>query len=66
MKNVENFGFINIVILNNKLKEIVESYGVYFDKILVDVFCFGEGMFCKDLMVVKKWIFNYFEKYVNL
>lgn len=66
VKNVENLGLTNVVILNNKPKEIAESYGAYFDKILVDAPCSGEGMFRKDPAASKKWTSNHPQKYVNL
>lgn len=66
VKNVENLGLTNVVVLNNKPKEIAESYGAYFDKILVDAPCSGEGMFRKDPTTAKKWTSNHPEKYVNL
>ncbi|WAM32955.1 RsmF rRNA methyltransferase first C-terminal domain-containing protein [Caldicellulosiruptor morganii] len=66
VKNVENLGLTNVVILNNKPKEIAESYGAYFDKILVDAPCSGEGMFRKDPASARKWTSNHPQKYVNL
>lgn len=55
LKNVELFGLKNAVVLNETPQRLVEHFGAYFNKILVDAPCSGEGMFRKDAAMVKNW-----------
>ncbi|MEZ0535838.1 NOL1/NOP2/sun family putative RNA methylase [Caldicellulosiruptoraceae bacterium PP1] len=55
VKNIESLGITNTVILNNSPKEIADNFGTYFDKILVDAPCSGQGMFRKDPSSLKSW-----------
>lgn len=55
LKNVELFGLKNAVVLNETPERLVEHFGAYFNKILVDAPCSGEGMFRKDAAMVKNW-----------
>lgn len=45
--NVERLGFKNVVVTNNCPKDYLQSFQGYFDAILVDAPCSGEGMFRK-------------------
>lgn len=55
MSNVERQGFKNAVILNKTPLELEKIYPNYFDKILVDAPCSGEGMFRKDPSTIMQW-----------
>lgn len=66
VKNIENLGLSNVIVLNNKPKEIAEAFGAYFDKILVDAPCSGEGMFRKDPATAKRWTSDHSQRYVNM
>ncbi len=54
-KNLERWGTRNSIILNETPSRLVEHFGAYFDKVLVDAPCSGEGMFRKDLAARKEW-----------
>ena len=55
LKNVEVFGIPNSLILNEVPAKIAEVFPEFFDKILVDAPCSGEGMFRKDPDAMKAW-----------
>lgn len=55
LKNVEVFGIPNSLILNEVPAKIAELFPEFFDKILVDAPCSGEGMFRKDPDTAKAW-----------
>lgn len=47
-QNVERMGIANAVVLNESPESLSEKFVGYFDKILVDAPCSGEGMFKKN------------------
>lgn len=46
--NLERMGFINCCVTNADTKSIAKSYPKFFNKVLADVPCSGEGMFRKE------------------
>ncbi|WP_342555325.1 RsmB/NOP family class I SAM-dependent RNA methyltransferase [Paenibacillus sp. FSL R7-0652] len=63
-KNVELYGVRNAVVLNESPGRIADAFPHYFDKILIDAPCSGEGMFRKDEDMVKSWEHHSVEKCV--
>lgn len=55
LKNVELFGLTNAVVLNESPDKIASRFESFFDKIIIDAPCSGEGMFRKDPDVIKAW-----------
>lgn len=55
LKNVEVFGISNSFLMNETPAHIAEQFPEFFDRILVDAPCSGEGMFRKDADVAKAW-----------
>ena len=55
LKNVELFGLTNAVVLNESPDRIADRFPMFFDKIIIDAPCSGEGMFRKDADVIKAW-----------
>lgn len=55
LKNIEIFGIRNSVVTNEEPKKLASNFEEYFDKILVDAPCSGEGMFRRDLKATKSW-----------
>ena len=53
--NIERLGIANALVLNEHPKQLAERFPCWFDKILVDAPCSGEGMFRKDAKAVKDW-----------
>lgn len=54
-ENLERMGVGNVVVTNETPDRLAEQFLEYFDKILVDAPCSGEGMFRKEDMAVKEW-----------
>ena len=54
-KNIELFGIKNSIITTEYPEKISEYFYEYFDRILVDAPCSGEGMFRKDPSMVYAW-----------
>lgn len=53
--NVERMGYRNVVVTCLSPKEIADSLTGWFDKVLVDAPCSGEGMFRKNPEAIKEW-----------
>lgn len=55
VKNVELAGVRNAIVLNETPDKLAVNFENYFDKIMVDAPCSGEGMFRKDEDAIKSW-----------
>ncbi len=55
VKNIELCGIRNAVVLNESPEKLSGSFEGYFDKILIDAPCSGEGMFRKDETAARSW-----------
>lgn len=55
LKNIEVFGIGNVLVLSEEPGKLENYFTEYFDKILIDAPCSGEGMFRKDKKMVKAW-----------
>ena len=55
LKNIEVMGIPNSFLLNEVPAKIAEQFPAYFDKILVDAPCSGEGMFRKNPEAARVW-----------
>lgn len=55
LKNLELFGVKNSVIVSEPPAKLTERFTGYFDCILVDAPCSGEGMFRKSPAIMKNW-----------
>jgi len=55
LKNLELFGARNILVVSEAPNKLCEYFTGYFDKILVDAPCSGEGMFRKSPAIMKNW-----------
>lgn len=54
-QNVERLGVRNCVVSHETPEHMAELFPGFFDRIVVDAPCSGEGMFRKDEMAVKEW-----------
>lgn len=54
-ENVERLGITNAVVLNETPARLTDMFEGYFDKILVDAPCSGEGMFRKNEDACTEW-----------
>ena len=55
LKNLELWGISNICITSETPDKLADVFGPWFDKILIDAPCSGEGMFRKDDDMVKSY-----------
>ena len=53
--NIERLGIANALVLNEHPQRLESRFNGYFDKILVDAPCSGEGMFRKEEAAVTDW-----------
>lgn len=54
-ENIERFGVANAVVLNETPAHIAKQLPDFFDKVVVDAPCSGEGMFRKDPAAANYW-----------
>ena len=55
LRNLELFGISNSFVTNEPPYVLVEKFPEYFDKIMVDAPCSGEGMFRKEEAAITDW-----------
>lgn len=55
LKNIELFGIPNILVTSEPPERLAERFPAFFDKILIDAPCSGEGMFRKNPGMMKDW-----------
>lgn len=53
--NVERMGIRNCVVTNEKPERLAERFPEFFDRIVVDAPCSGEGMFRKEQQAALQW-----------
>jgi NOL1/NOP2/sun family putative RNA methylase len=58
VKNLERFGIRNVTVTNETTERLAGHFGRYFDKVLVDAPCSGEGMFRKHPRARLEWSVN--------
>jgi len=66
VKNIELCGIKNAVVTNDTPEKLATVFKGYFDRILVDAPCSGEGMFRKDEDAAKSWMNYKCEKCSNM
>lgn len=54
-RNIERLGVANALVLNEHPQRLESRFPAYFDRILVDAPCSGEGMFRKEEAAVTDW-----------
>jgi NOL1/NOP2/sun family putative RNA methylase len=57
--NIERWGAKNISVLCETPQKLVDHFGEYFDRVLVDAPCSGEGTFRTHPGEIKKWSLNF-------
>ncbi len=55
LKNIELMGIGNVLVLSEEPGKLIPHFAGYFDKILIDAPCSGEGMFRKDRKMIRAW-----------
>ncbi|MCL2521776.1 MAG: hypothetical protein FWE36_02840 [Erysipelotrichales bacterium] len=56
--NIERLGLVNVIVSSLDAKVLAETYPGYFDYIILDAPCSGEGMFRKNPEAIKEWSLN--------
>ena len=56
VKNVERFGFGHVLVTAESPDKLAAVFPEYFDKILVDAPCSGEGMFRREPSMREEWL----------
>lgn len=54
-ENIERMGIFNVIVLNETPERLAQRFPEFFDKILVDAPCSGEGMFRKSEDAREEW-----------
>ena len=54
-ENLERFGAKNCIITNTDSNNLRKVFTGYFDKVIIDAPCSGQGMFRKDEVAIKDW-----------
>lgn len=66
LKNMELMGVKNAYVVSEVPENLVSRFAGFFDKILIDAPCSGEGMFRKEPSMVKSWEEHGVEFFQNL
>lgn len=66
LKNLELFGVGNMMVASEPPGKLLSYFTGYFDKILIDAPCSGEGMFRKSYSMVTAWEKNGVELFAGL
>ncbi|WP_019778472.1 RsmF rRNA methyltransferase first C-terminal domain-containing protein [Streptococcus sobrinus] len=66
VENVERFGATNVVVTNERPERLAKTFKDYFDLIVLDAPCSGEGMFRKDPDACQYWDKDYPAQCANL
>ncbi|GGE28131.1 RsmF rRNA methyltransferase first C-terminal domain-containing protein [Streptococcus himalayensis] len=59
VENIERFGARNVLVTNESAERLAKVFGGYFDMIVLDAPCSGEGMFRKDPAAMDYWTSTY-------
>ena len=54
-ENIERMGFSNVLVTNESPERLQQKFPHFFDKIIVDAPCSGEGMFRKEPQAIDEW-----------
>lgn len=66
LKNIELFGIENALVISEAPHKLKERFFEYFDKILIDAPCSGEGMFRKSTSMITAWSDDKNESFAKL
>ena len=55
LRNLELFGIPNVFVANETPAKLTKAFPEFFDKIILDAPCSGEGMFRKEEALAKDW-----------
>lgn len=55
LRNIELFGISNVFVANETPARLLRAFPEFFDKIILDAPCSGEGMFRKEDALIRDW-----------
>ena len=55
LRNLELFGMKNMLVTDEKPAKLAQRFPAFFNKILLDAPCSGEGMFRKEEALARDW-----------
>lgn len=58
-ENIERMGISNAIVTNETSERLSQRFEGFFDKIIVDAPCSGEGMFRKEPRAIEEWSINH-------
>lgn len=53
--NIERMGIVNAIAVNEPPERLASRWGAWFDRVLVDAPCSGEGMFRREAEAISEW-----------
>ncbi len=57
-ENIERMGASNVIVMNENVEKISEYFEGYFDKVILDAPCSGQGMFRKNSLTYDDWSYE--------
>ncbi len=66
IRNIERFGLKNVVVTASDLQDFSEQQRDFYDAVLLDAPCSGEGMFRKDTAMLDYWTPESPQKYADI
>lgn len=57
-ENIERMGISNAVVMNESVEKICNKFSGYFDKVILDAPCSGQGMFRKNSLTYDDWSYD--------
>lgn len=57
-ENIERMGIKNCIVMNESVDKISELFEGYFDKVVLDAPCSGQGMFRKNSLTYEDWSYD--------
>ena len=63
--NIERLGFSNVIVCSAAPSELSRGFPGFFDRIIVDAPCSGEGMFRKDDRAIEEWSLQNVERCIE-
>lgn len=57
-ENIERMGAKNVVVMNENIDKISDKFQGYFDKVILDAPCSGQGMFRKNSLTYDDWSYD--------
>lgn len=66
VSNVERMGFENIAVTCEEPRKLCQKFSGYFDKIIIDAPCSGEGMMRKNIEARKQWSYDLVNKMAHI